>query len=173
MSIPVTPQSARNRLHAINEQLRTIGHLPEAVAVICREISLLDGFASRGNSAGRGTSDLTSVEAAAAGVEHHVAQLQDIQDLLDSFALSAGLLVKAVRRQVPSAGSVPAIVEKVLCTVGSYHDDWALPRPGDPATCGELIEYYPSGNPRPEYLCVKHRKRMARAMREQEALSLG
>ena len=166
MSIPVTPSSARARLHALNEQLRTLGHLPEAVALIHREIGLHDGFPARGESAGRGSSELTPVEAAAANVEHLVGELRDMQDDLDTITLAVGLLVKKIRHRLPTAGQV--VVDKTMCTVGAYHDEWAVPRSGDRVPCPDLAETYPSGNPRPEYLCEKHRKRRQRWLRDQE-----
>lgn len=166
MSVPVTPQSARTRLHAVNEILRDVKHLPEAVAVLRRSIAEHDGFGSKGETSGRGSSPSSSVESAALATGPLFAELDDIADVLDSLTLSASLLAKFVRRWAapqPTAG-----VEPMRCTVGTYHDDWALPRDGDVVPCPDLVEHYPSGNPRPEYLCEKHRTRMRRAEREHE-----
>jgi len=126
-----------------------------------------DGFGSRSGdgSGGGGRSVSSPVERLAfTGETRPWRELAELDRLLADLEVTVGRFRRLVERNQP-----PVTEQVVLCTVGAYHDEWALPLPGEVFPCPELAECHPdTGRPRHELLCVKHRARKRRAERAAE-----
>lgn len=152
-------QSSRRRWSVLVGVVKQL-QFDSGVVALSREIDLHDGFPSRGESVGgRSGSSSSPVELAAGQVLPLSRDAETVDRTLQNIEVEIRRLQSVLDRYAPSS------FEKLLCTVASYNDEWAAPRSGESFPCSEVVEHYPSGTPRAEYLCMKHRKRKDRADR--------
>lgn len=140
--------------------VHTIRQMPfdASVTALQSELADFDGFPARGDSAGRGSSELTVVESLAMQLGPMHRDAEAIDRCLAAIESEISRLATVIARR---SGPTPAYV-KMPCEVATYHEPWAMPKDGETSPCPEEMEYHPSGTPRHEHLCAKHRKRKER-----------
>lgn len=136
------------------------------VTALGRELAQRDGFPSTPSGAGRAPVEesvpLTVVEALAGQMLPLSKDMETVDRCVQAITMELRRLQHVVARWAPTS------YVHVPCEVGTYHDEWALPRKGEAFPCPDEAEHYPSGNPHPSHLCPKHRKRKERWERTHE-----
>lgn len=155
-AVSMSPDRARLKLIELRAQLAELDRrLPAAVRAVLLEVSVHDGFASRGDSAGRGAGG-SSVEAAAGRLGPLLDELQDLTDWFDTLACSVGLMTSWVERRAPVE------VEHPRC--GDLTPRDLKLQPWFDATCTALAEYDRRDDGsiriREHGLCPRHRRAM-------------
>lgn len=131
--------------------LRLVNHLAPAVTValelLQRQRNIADGWPTRGETAGRGTSDHTIPEAAILEAERIDLELEKITDTIESIEISVSHLAKLVI----GIDRTPAALEEPRCREGQrgrdalrWSDDEACPVVGTKlGMCGKhYMQYY-------------------------------
>lgn len=106
--------------------LRLVNHLAPAVTValelLQRQRNIADGWPTRGETAGRGTSDHTIPEAAILEAERIDAALEQITDCIESIDISVNYLAKLTI----GIDRTPAASDQLRCKDGQRGRDSAL-----------------------------------------------
>lgn len=113
------------RSHYRTEQigLRLVHHIAPAVTaaleLLQRQRNIADGWPARGETAGRGTSDITTTEAAMLEAERLDLETEKIIDTIESIEISVGYLAKLVI----GIDHTPAASDQLRCSDGQTGRD--------------------------------------------------